>query len=132
MAKASLDGPRIAWPDDPWWRTLDLSVFIAQALIQRRCNRCRSRKTRCAGNPPLPCAACVDVGQMCVYSEAEKRISITERSVVIRRYCPQATKTGLNPRHPATTVNFSHKLDPHEVWSTCNISNEASNSSIST
>ncbi|KAJ5174183.1 uncharacterized protein N7482_000060 [Penicillium canariense] len=42
------------------------------------CNRCRSRKTRCAGNPPLPCAACVDVGQACVYSEAEKRISITE------------------------------------------------------
>ncbi|KAJ5220514.1 hypothetical protein N7468_009718 [Penicillium chermesinum] len=26
------------------------------------CNRCRARKTRCAGKPPLPCAACVDVG----------------------------------------------------------------------
>lgn len=43
------------------------------------CNRCRSRKTRCAGNPPHPCAACVDVGKACVYSEAEKRVSITER-----------------------------------------------------
>ncbi|KAJ5156876.1 hypothetical protein N7492_009679 [Penicillium capsulatum] len=42
------------------------------------CNRCRNRKTRCAGNPPLPCAACVDVGHICVYSEAEKRISIPE------------------------------------------------------
>ncbi|KAJ5117009.1 hypothetical protein N7456_001357 [Penicillium angulare] len=42
------------------------------------CNRCRNRKTRCAGNPPLPCAACVDVGHICVYSEAEKRVSITE------------------------------------------------------
>ncbi|KAJ5823750.1 hypothetical protein N7447_006090 [Penicillium robsamsonii] len=42
------------------------------------CNRCRSRKTRCAGNPPHPCAACVDAGKNCVYSEAEKRVSITE------------------------------------------------------
>ncbi|CAI7589921.1 unnamed protein product [Penicillium manginii] len=42
------------------------------------CNRCRNRKTRCAGSPPLPCAACLDVGQPCIYSEAEKRISITE------------------------------------------------------
>lgn len=42
------------------------------------CNRCRNRKTRCAGNPPYPCAACEDVGQLCVYSEAEKRVSIPE------------------------------------------------------
>ncbi|KAI9042457.1 transcription factor domain-containing protein [Aspergillus affinis] len=42
------------------------------------CNRCRNRKTRCAGNPPYPCAACEDVGQVCVYSEAEKRVSIPE------------------------------------------------------
>ncbi|KAJ5917725.1 C6 transcription factor [Penicillium verhagenii] len=58
-------------------------VSRSQDLSSRRsivaCNRCRNRKTRCAGNPPLPCAACVDVGQACVYSEAEKRISITER-----------------------------------------------------
>ncbi|KAF3389155.1 Proline utilization trans-activator [Penicillium rolfsii] len=43
------------------------------------CNRCRHRKTRCAGSPPLPCAACVEVDEPCVYSEAEKRVSITER-----------------------------------------------------
>ncbi|KAJ5884649.1 hypothetical protein N7495_009159 [Penicillium taxi] len=42
------------------------------------CNRCRTRKQRCAGNPPLSCAACVDVGLTCVYSEPEKRVSITE------------------------------------------------------
>ncbi|KAJ5638989.1 uncharacterized protein N7484_006851 [Penicillium longicatenatum] len=42
------------------------------------CNRCRNRKTKCAGHPPEPCAACVDVGEPCVYSEAEKRVSITE------------------------------------------------------
>ncbi|KAF9890125.1 Transcriptional activator [Aspergillus nanangensis] len=42
------------------------------------CNRCRSRKTRCAGNPPYPCAACRDINQPCVYSEAEKRVSIPE------------------------------------------------------
>ncbi|KNG89755.1 C6 transcription factor [Aspergillus nomiae NRRL 13137] len=42
------------------------------------CNRCRNRKTRCAGNPPYPCAACEDAGQVCVYSEAEKRVSIPE------------------------------------------------------
>ncbi|KAE8133665.1 C6 transcription factor [Aspergillus pseudotamarii] len=42
------------------------------------CNRCRNRKTRCAGNPPYQCAACEDAGQVCVYSEAEKRVSIPE------------------------------------------------------
>ncbi|GES59638.1 C6 transcription factor [Aspergillus terreus] len=42
------------------------------------CNRCRNRKTRCAGNPPYPCAACKDANQVCVYSEAEKRVSIPE------------------------------------------------------
>lgn len=42
------------------------------------CNRCRNRKTRCAGNPPYTCAACEDAGQVCVYSEAEKRVSIPE------------------------------------------------------
>ncbi|KAE8355649.1 C6 transcription factor [Aspergillus coremiiformis] len=46
--------------------------------VCHRCNRCRSRKTRCAGNPPYPCAACEDVGHVCVYSEAEKRVSIPE------------------------------------------------------
>jgi hypothetical protein len=46
------------------------------------CNRCRNRKTKCAGHPPEPCAACVDVGEPCVYSEAEKRVSITERWLV--------------------------------------------------
>ncbi|KAI2795312.1 hypothetical protein POX_a01918 [Penicillium oxalicum] len=43
------------------------------------CNRCRTRKTRCAGNPPLPCAACLDAGATCLYSEAEKRRFITEK-----------------------------------------------------
>ena len=43
------------------------------------CNRCRNRKTKCGGRPPEPCAACVDVGESCVYLEAEKRVSITER-----------------------------------------------------
>ncbi|KAL4891150.1 C6 transcription factor [Aspergillus ambiguus] len=42
------------------------------------CNRCRSRKTRCAGDPPYPCAACKDAKQVCIYSEAEKRVSIPE------------------------------------------------------
>ncbi|PWY75308.1 C6 transcription factor [Aspergillus sclerotioniger CBS 115572] len=42
------------------------------------CNRCRNRKTRCAGNPPYACAACAEVGHECVYSEAEKRVSIPE------------------------------------------------------
>ncbi|KAF7595215.1 Transcriptional activator [Aspergillus hancockii] len=42
------------------------------------CNRCRNRKTRCASNPPYPCVACEDAGQVCVYSEAEKRVSIPE------------------------------------------------------
>ncbi|CAI7676227.1 unnamed protein product [Penicillium pancosmium] len=51
---------------------------LALISCMTRCNRCRNRKTRCAGSPPLPCAACLDVGQPCIYSEAEKRVSITE------------------------------------------------------
>ncbi|KAJ5083077.1 hypothetical protein N7532_012120 [Penicillium argentinense] len=69
------------------------------------CNRCRSRKTRCAGNPPLPCAACVDVGQMCVYSEAEKRVSITES------YFRQLQSQARTPRPPSAATNASPSSD---------------------
>ncbi|KAI1380424.1 fungal-specific transcription factor domain-containing protein [Hypoxylon crocopeplum] len=46
------------------------------------CNRCRSRKTKCAGNPPYPCAACREIGHACVYSESEKRVSVPESYLV--------------------------------------------------
>ncbi|KAJ6114271.1 hypothetical protein N7486_000049 [Penicillium sp. IBT 16267x] len=57
------------------------------------CNRCRHRKTKCAGHPPEPCAACVDVGESCVYSEAEKRVSITESYY---RYLQSQARTSRN------------------------------------
>ncbi|KAJ5125142.1 hypothetical protein N7526_007319 [Penicillium atrosanguineum] len=67
------------------------------------CNRCRSRKTRCAGNPPLPCAACVDIDQACVYSEAEKRVSITERCAY------RAQVAGSRLILPATIVIYKRR-----------------------
>ncbi|KIW43387.1 uncharacterized protein PV06_04496 [Exophiala oligosperma] len=42
------------------------------------CDRCRGRKTKCAGTYPQPCAACVDARQACVYSDTEKRVTVPE------------------------------------------------------
>ncbi|RAK77814.1 transcription factor domain-containing protein [Aspergillus fijiensis CBS 313.89] len=83
------------------------------------CNRCRSRKTRCAGNPPYPCAACEDVGYDCVYSEAEKRVSITESH--FRRLLSDAQaarQDGNRPPPPApssTSTSQSTSLTPGET-----------------
>ncbi|KAA8649532.1 transcription factor domain-containing protein [Aspergillus tanneri] len=65
------------------------------------CNRCRNRKTRCAGNPPHPCAACEDAGQVCVYSEAEKRVSIPES------YYRQLQSQARGPSRPDESPNPS-------------------------
>ncbi|RAK98455.1 transcription factor domain-containing protein [Aspergillus ibericus CBS 121593] len=65
------------------------------------CNRCRNRKTRCAGNPPYACAACAEVGHECVYSEAEKRVSIPES--YFRRLRSQAQA---NSRDEARSASF--------------------------
>ncbi|EXJ77315.1 hypothetical protein A1O3_09541 [Capronia epimyces CBS 606.96] len=43
------------------------------------CDRCRGRKTKCAGTFPDPCAACVDAKQPCIYSDSEKRVTVPER-----------------------------------------------------
>ncbi|CAG8029852.1 unnamed protein product [Penicillium olsonii] len=64
------------------------------------CNRCRNRKTRCAGNPPQPCAACVDAGKPCVYTEAEKRVSITE------------SHPTPSPASESTSAHFPGELPP--------------------
>lgn len=74
-----------------------------------RCNRCRSRKTRCAGNPPLPCAACVDINQACVYSEAEKRVSITERYAHLPRNAGSDTDSSSYYRHLQTQARSPHQ-----------------------
>ena len=82
ITKACLKGRWTGLADDQSWRMYSVHAphyptYDTDSCI--RCNRCRSRKTRCLGDPPLPCAACVDVGHICVYSEAEKRVSIPER-----------------------------------------------------
>jgi len=50
-----------------------------RSLTQDSCNRCRGRKTKCAGEPPFSCAACEDSKQICVYPEAEERVSVPKR-----------------------------------------------------
>ncbi|PYH45914.1 transcription factor domain-containing protein [Aspergillus saccharolyticus JOP 1030-1] len=83
------------------------------------CNRCRSRKTRCAGNPPFPCAACEDVGCDCVYSEAEKRVSITES--YFRRLLSDAQAARQNSGRPpppaasSTSGSKSFSMTPVET-----------------
>ncbi|KOS39108.1 hypothetical protein ACN38_g10071 [Penicillium nordicum] len=72
------------------------------------CNRCRSRKTRCAGNPPHPCAACVDVGKHCVYSEAEKRVSITESYYRQLQSQAPASREGSHPT-PSSEPSISNR-----------------------
>ncbi|KAH8689332.1 fungal-specific transcription factor domain-containing protein [Talaromyces proteolyticus] len=42
------------------------------------CDRCRRRKQKCLGRPPLSCATCNSIGEECVYSESEKRVSVPE------------------------------------------------------
>ncbi|CAG8051297.1 unnamed protein product, partial [Penicillium nalgiovense] len=79
------------------------------------CNRCRSRKTRCAGNPPHPCAACVDVGKHCVYSEAEKRVSITESYYRQLRAQAPASREGSHSTpssEPSISNRYSHEGPP--------------------
>ncbi|RSL68799.1 hypothetical protein CEP53_002491 [Fusarium sp. AF-6] len=44
----------------------------------KACNRCRKRRTKCIGDPPYPCIACSDSGHVCVYTESEKRVTVTE------------------------------------------------------
>ncbi|CAG8900766.1 unnamed protein product [Penicillium egyptiacum] len=72
------------------------------------CNRCRSRKTRCAGNPPHPCAACADAGKNCVYSEAEKRVSITESYYRQLQAQAPASREGSHPT-PSSELSISNR-----------------------
>ncbi|KFA54532.1 hypothetical protein S40293_08047 [Stachybotrys chartarum IBT 40293] len=44
----------------------------------KACNRCRKRRTKCAGDPPYPCISCRDAGHTCIYSESEKRVMVSE------------------------------------------------------
>ncbi|KAI0382185.1 fungal-specific transcription factor domain-containing protein [Hypomontagnella monticulosa] len=75
------------------------------------CNRCRGRKTKCAGNPPYPCAACREVGHSCVYSESEKRVTVPESYLVelqaraSRRNHDQDVETS-SPETPMTDVEW--------------------------
>ncbi|KAJ5344422.1 hypothetical protein N7452_002426 [Penicillium brevicompactum] len=74
------------------------------------CNRCRNRKTRCAGNPPQPCAACVDVGKQCVYTEAEKRVSITEshyRQLQTQSPVPRENSHPTPSSEPPTSARYA-------------------------
>lgn len=48
----------------------------------KACNRCRKRRTKCAGEPPYPCKGCRDALQKCVYSETEKRVTVPESYLV--------------------------------------------------
>ncbi|CAG8283535.1 unnamed protein product [Penicillium salamii] len=74
------------------------------------CNRCRNRKTRCAGNPPQPCAACVDADKSCVYTEAEKRVSITESHYRQLQTQPSISRESSHPTpssEPSTSARYS-------------------------
>ncbi|KAJ6080524.1 hypothetical protein N7467_010277 [Penicillium canescens] len=78
------------------------------------CNRCRGRKTRCAGNPPHPCAACVEVGKTCVYSEAEKRVSITESYYrQLQSQAPEGSQPIISSE-PSTSTRYSDSEAPPE------------------
>lgn len=57
--------------------SLDPRNVLRRSVIA--CNRCRSRKTKCAGRHPYPCVACQASGSQCVYSESEKRVTVPER-----------------------------------------------------
>ncbi|KAL4896552.1 fungal-specific transcription factor domain-containing protein [Aspergillus ambiguus] len=48
----------------------------------KACNRCRKRRTKCAGEPPLPCKGCRDSGHLCVYPETEKRVTVPESYLI--------------------------------------------------
>ncbi|KAJ5797323.1 uncharacterized protein N7503_006619 [Penicillium pulvis] len=78
------------------------------------CNRCRGRKTRCWGRPPEPCAACVDVGESCVYSEAEKRVSITES--YYRHLQSQARSSSNLDSHSTPSVSQSDPPLERDDW----------------
>ncbi|OJJ50125.1 hypothetical protein ASPZODRAFT_149527 [Penicilliopsis zonata CBS 506.65] len=47
--------------------------------LRLQCKRCRARKSKCGGTPPLPCGRCVNDGHRCEWEEAEKRLTITVR-----------------------------------------------------
>jgi len=48
----------------------------------KACNRCRKRRTKCIGEPPYPCKTCRNAGHACVYSETEKRVTVSESYLV--------------------------------------------------
>ncbi|OJJ40046.1 hypothetical protein ASPWEDRAFT_33383 [Aspergillus wentii DTO 134E9] len=100
-------------------RALDDQSNAKRSMVA--CNRCRNRKTRCAGNPPHPCAACEDAGQTCVYSEAEKRVSISES--YFRQLQSQSQAT---PRQ--TTSHQPHFHQPEEQFSSSTIPSFAQSS----
>ncbi|CAH0034569.1 unnamed protein product [Clonostachys rhizophaga] len=59
---------------------LDPRNVLRRSVIA--CNRCRSRKTKCAGRHPYPCVACQAAGSQCVYSESEKRVTVPESYIL--------------------------------------------------
>lgn len=97
-------------------------------LTEFSCDRCRGRKTKCAGTYPQPCAACVDARQACVYSDTEKRVTVPERyaegrspRVRRRRLIGSATYTSCRPtlgrrtHRPGPTPSRQRRMRPR-MW----------------
>ncbi|KAH8802558.1 fungal-specific transcription factor domain-containing protein [Xylogone sp. PMI_703] len=74
------------------------------------CDRCRGRKTRCAGRPPDPCAACIDAGRPCNYSDSDRRVTVSES--YLQHLRAQAQKAEAGARNAASNPGIS---TPKEV-----------------
>ncbi|KAK4936883.1 Transcriptional activator [Elasticomyces elasticus] len=80
------------------------------------CNRCRGRKTKCKGTPPLRCPACVEAGAECTYTETERRIPVPESVLLDLQARAQAADQLVGSRQnstasPATTEDGQIRED---------------------
>ncbi|KIW42414.1 uncharacterized protein PV06_05969 [Exophiala oligosperma] len=80
------------------------------------CNRCRGRKTKCKGTPPLQCPACEEAGVECIYTETERRVPVLESVLLDLQARARAADHILGARQsndtsPLSTEEPMHKED---------------------
>lgn len=80
----------------------------------KACDRCRKRRTKCLGNPPHPCVTCSNTGHVCVYTESQKKVMVSESylfELQAQARHPQASLDGADDPGPRPADGSSPDIE---------------------
>ncbi|KAF2015228.1 C6 transcription factor [Aaosphaeria arxii CBS 175.79] len=86
------------------------------------CSRCRRRKTKCTGNPPQSCNACIAVHRECTYLEAPKKVLVSEsyllrlRAQARSNEHSEASRNNLSNHVATAGSDMQENLQGNDEW----------------